>query len=79
MPHSTSDAIEIMDIEFGGDPGYHELRAQERAKSQASRAIYDARVAAGLAQAQLAQAVPAPDLTQLDRAEDHSAQKIDKP
>ena len=37
-----------MDLEFGDDPAYQELRAQERAKSQAAQAIYDARRAAGL-------------------------------
>ena len=54
MIQSTSDAAEIMEIEFGGDPAYQELRAQERAKSQAAQAIYDARQAAGLTQSQLA-------------------------
>lgn len=54
MDSSTSDAAEILDIEFGADPGYQELRAQERAKSQAAQAIYDARLAAGLTQTQLA-------------------------
>ena len=54
MDSSTSDAAEILDIEFGDDPGYSELRAQERAKSQAAQAIYDARLAAGLTQTQLA-------------------------
>ncbi len=44
----TSDAAEIIDLEFGDDPAYQELRAQERAKSQAAQAIYDARRAAGL-------------------------------
>ena len=53
MKH-TSDAAEIMDIEFGDDPHYQELRAQERAKSQASQAIYAARIAAELTQTQLA-------------------------
>jgi len=54
MRQSTSDAAEIMDLEFGQAPGYGELRAQERAKSQAAQAIYDARQAAGLTQKQLA-------------------------
>ena len=54
MNQTTSDAAEILDIEFGDDPGYSELRAQERVKSQAAQAIYDARLAAGLTQTQLA-------------------------
>jgi len=54
MNPSTSDAAEILDIEFGADPGYAELRAQERVKSQAAQAIYEARLAAGLTQTALA-------------------------
>lgn len=54
MNQTTSDAAEILDIEFGGAPGYQQLRAQERVKSQAAQAIYDARQAAGLTQTQLA-------------------------
>lgn len=54
MSQTTSDAAEILDIEFGDDPGYSEMRAQERVKSQAAQAIYDARQVAGLTQAQLA-------------------------
>ena len=54
VPQTTSDAAEILDIEFGDDPGYPELRAQERVKSQAAQAIYDARQTAGLTQTQLA-------------------------
>ncbi len=53
-PHTTSDAAEILDMEFGNDPGYQELRAQERVKSQAAQAVCDARIAAGLTQTQLA-------------------------
>ena len=54
MDQTTSDAAEILDIEFGGDPGYPELRAPERVKSQAAQAIHDARLAAGLTQTHLA-------------------------
>lgn len=53
MPY-TRDAAEILDLEFGGDANYQNLRVQERAKSQAAQAIYDARQAAGLTQGQLA-------------------------
>jgi ribosome-binding protein aMBF1 (putative translation factor) len=54
MNPATSDAAEILDFEFGDDPAYGELRAQERVKSQAAQAIYDARRAAGLTQTELA-------------------------
>lgn len=40
-PLCTSDAAEILDIEFGDDPAYEELRAQERAESQVAPAISD--------------------------------------
>jgi ribosome-binding protein aMBF1 (putative translation factor) len=50
----TSDASEILDLEFGDDPTYGELRAQERVKSQAAQVIYDARLVAGLTQTELA-------------------------
>jgi DNA-binding XRE family transcriptional regulator len=53
-PQTTSDAAEILDLEFGDDPGYQKIRAQERVKSQAAQAVYDARAAAGLTQTQLA-------------------------
>jgi len=52
--NGTSDAAEIMELEFGDDPEYQNIRAQERAKSQAARAIYEVRIGAGLSQAQLA-------------------------
>ncbi len=54
MNQNISDAAAIMDLEFGDDPGYQELRHQERVKSQAAQAIYEARIAAGLTQTQLA-------------------------
>lgn len=54
MTQATSNAVEIMDLEFGSDPSYQEIRAQERVKSQAAQAIYEGRVAAGLTQSQLA-------------------------
>ena len=54
MLQTTSDAVEIMDIEFGDDPNYQKIRAEERVKSQAAQIIYDARTSAGLTQAQLA-------------------------
>ena len=54
MSAHTSDAAEIMDIEFGDDPNYQQIRVKQRIKSQAAQAIYDARAAAGLSQKQLA-------------------------
>ena len=59
LPQSrpTSDAIEILDREFGHDPEYHQLVSEERVKSQTAREIYAARKAAGLSQAELARLV----------------------
>ena len=50
-------ATDILDREFGSDPAYGTGPAEERSKLQAARAIYDARVAAGLTQLELAQRV----------------------
>ena len=57
MKNLTSDAAEIMDIEFGEEPGYQALLSEQRIRSEAARAIYDARIAAGLTQKQLADLV----------------------
>ena len=54
MKTSTSDAAEILDLEFGDDPQYQVALTDARTKSQAARAIYEARIAAGLTQKQLA-------------------------
>src|SRR6476646_4883876 len=54
MKTSTSDAAEILDIEFGDDPKYQAALSDAQTKSQAARAIYEARIAAGLTQKQLA-------------------------
>lgn len=57
MKTSTSDAAEILDIEFGEDADYRQALSDARTKSQAARAIYEARTAAGLTQKQLADLV----------------------
>ena len=54
MNDRTRDAAEILDMEFGKDPEYRAMLSEERVKSQAARAIYEARTAAGLTQKQLA-------------------------
>src|SRR5690349_12613276 len=54
MNARTSDASEILDMEFGQDSEYRAMLCEERVKSQAARAIYEARIAAGLTQKQLA-------------------------
>lgn len=54
MNDRTSDAVEILDIEFGDDPEYQAMVVEERVNSQAARAIYEARRAAGLTQKELA-------------------------
>ncbi len=54
MSNIICGAAEILDLEFGGDPAYQKLCVQQRAKSQASHAIYEAHQAAGLTQSQIA-------------------------
>ena len=54
MSDTTSDAVEILDLEFGDDPEYQEMLAEERINSRTAKAVYDARTTAGLTQKQLA-------------------------
>jgi len=54
MKTTTSDAAEILDIEFGDDPEYQAALSDARTSSQAARAIFEARTAANLTQKQLA-------------------------
>jgi predicted transcriptional regulator len=57
MKPRSKSAIDILNREFAGDPKYQAGLAAERIKLQASRAIYDARTAAGLTQQDLAKRV----------------------
>lgn len=57
MSDQTSDAVEILDREFGDDPEYREMLAEERIHSRTAKAVYEARTAAGLTQKQLAASV----------------------
>ncbi len=50
----TFDAIEVLDDLFGDTPGYREAVAEEVERLDIARVIYEARVAAGLSQKQLA-------------------------
>ncbi len=50
----TQDAIEILDDLFGDTPGYREAVFEETEKLHIASVIYEARVAAGLSQKQLA-------------------------
>src|SRR5436309_4547599 len=82
MTETTSDAAEIMDLEFGHDPEYQAAISEERVKSQAARAIYDARIAAGLTQKQLADLIGTSQ-TVISRLEDadydrHSLAMLDR-
>lgn len=52
-----TDAAEILMIEMADEPDFSQLVAKERERSTVARAIYDARSAAGLSQAQLARIV----------------------
>lgn len=54
MAKTTGDAIEILDQLTGEDPELREMIAEEAVHAQVARMIYDARVAAGLTQKQLA-------------------------
>jgi len=57
MSEKTSDALKILHREFGGDPDFQRMLDEERFKSIASRAIFDARTAAGITQAELARRI----------------------
>lgn len=50
----TFDAIEVLDDLFGDTPGYREAVAEEVERLDIAHVIYEARVAAGLSQKQLA-------------------------
>ena len=54
MAKTTGDAIEILDRLTGDDPEMREMIAEEAVQAQVARMIYDARMAAGLTQKQLA-------------------------
>ncbi|HET6384872.1 MAG TPA: XRE family transcriptional regulator [Armatimonadota bacterium] len=82
MKTSTSDAAEILDLEFGDDPQYQAALTDARTKSQAARAIYEARVAAGLTRKQLADLIGA-NQSVISRLEDadydrHSLAMLDR-
>jgi ribosome-binding protein aMBF1 (putative translation factor) len=50
----TTDALAILEHEFGGAPGWSEAVARERQRANVAQAIHDARTRAGLTQRQLA-------------------------
>ena len=54
MAKTTRDASEILDRLTGDDPEMREMVAEEAVQAQVARMIYEARVAAGLTQKQLA-------------------------
>lgn len=54
MNQQTSDAVEILNLEFGDAPEYQEMLAEERIFSQAEKAVYDARKSMGLSQKDIA-------------------------
>jgi len=57
MKQRRDSAVDILNREFGNDPNYQTGLAEERTRLQAARAIYDARMAAGLTQQELARRV----------------------
>lgn len=54
MPKKTRNAAEILDRLTGDDPELRKMIAEETVNAQVARIIYEARTAAGLTQAQLA-------------------------
>ncbi|MFP5288423.1 MAG: multiprotein-bridging factor 1 family protein [Thermoanaerobaculia bacterium] len=54
MAKKTHDATKILDRLTGDDPELREMIAEEAVNAQVARMIYDARMAAGLTQKQLA-------------------------
>jgi len=54
MAKKTRSATEILDRLTGDDPELREMIAEETVNAQVARMIYEARMAAGLTQAQLA-------------------------
>ena len=54
MARKTRNANEILERLTGDDPELREMIAEEAVNAQVSRMIYDARMAAGLTQKQLA-------------------------
>ena len=57
MARKENDAIEILDHLTGDDPDLLEMIAEETVNNQVARMIYEARMAAGLTQKQLADLV----------------------
>lgn len=57
MNKRVVSASDVLNREFGREASYRAGLAEERAKLQAARAIYDARTAAGLTQQELARRV----------------------
>ncbi len=51
---TTSDAVEILDRMVGDDREMRVMLEEEQEKSRVARMIYDARIAAGLTQGELA-------------------------
>ncbi len=57
MAKKTRSAIEILERLTGDDPELREMIAEEKVNAQVARMIYEARIAAGLTQTQLADLV----------------------
>ncbi len=57
MSETTTDALTIIDGEFGGDAQWDRLVAEESLKLRVGQMVYDMREEAGVSQADLAQQV----------------------
>ncbi len=53
----TTDAVKIMESMIGDDPELHQMYAEAKINAHVAQLIYDARIEAGLTQAQLAELV----------------------
>ncbi len=53
----TTNAVKIMENMIGDDPELHQMYAEAKINAHVAQLIYDARTAAGLTQAQLAQLI----------------------
>ncbi len=57
MNQTTTNAVKIMENMIGDDPELHQMYAEAKVNAHVAQLIYDARTAAGLTQAQLAQLI----------------------
>lgn len=57
MKRKITDAVEIIDRRYGGDPDWDRMALEEELNLRVSQAVYDIRTGAGLTQQKLAEVV----------------------